>query len=163
MTPTPVRAERSRSTLTPFDVAQGERGEAIVIDHLTPAEADAAAALWAEAGLIRAWNDPHADIAAALACPTSTILAAREEGRVIGTVMAGYDGHRGWLYYVAVAADQRGAGLGRALVRAAEQWLAGQGARVIRLMIRAENDAVKGFYEALGYEDGQMIVMGRRL
>jgi len=133
------------------------------IGDLRPQDADLAAALWAEAGLVRAWNDPHADIAAALACPTSTILAARDGDRIAGTVMAGYDGHRGWLYYVAVAADQRGAGLGRALVRAAEQWLAGQGARVIRLMIRAENDAVKGFYEALGYEDGQMIVMGRRL
>jgi len=133
------------------------------IGDLRPQDADLAAALWAEAGLVRAWNDPHADIAAALACPTSTILAARDGDRIVGTVMAGYDGHRGWLYYVAVAADQRGAGLGRALVRAAEQWLAGQGARVIRLMIRAENDAVKGFYESLGYEDGNMIVMGRRL
>jgi ribosomal protein S18 acetylase RimI-like enzyme len=133
------------------------------IADLTPPEANAAAALWEEAGLIRAWNDPHADIAAALACPTSTILAARDEGRIVGTVMAGYDGHRGWLYYVAVAADRRGTGLGRALVEAAEQWLAAQGARVIRLMVRAENEAVTGFYEALGYEDGEMIVMGKRL
>ena len=133
------------------------------ISGLTAAEADLTAALWDEAGLVRAWNDPHADIAAALACPTSTILAARDGGRIVGTVMAGYDGHRGWLYYVAVAADQRGTGLGRALVDAAEQWLAAQGARVIRLMVRADNDAVTGFYEALGYEDGQMIVMGKRL
>jgi len=133
------------------------------ISGLTAAEADLTAALWDEAGLVRAWNDPHADIAAALACPTSTILAARDGGRIVGTVMAGYDGHRGWLYYVAVAADQRGTGLGRALVDAAEQWLAAQGARVIRLMVRADNDVVTGFYEALGYEDGQMIVMGKRL
>lgn len=133
------------------------------LGDLTPEEADLAVALWAEAGLIRAWNDPHADIAAALACPTSTVLAARDGARIVGTVMAGYDGHRGWLYYVAVANDQRGTGLGRALVEAAERWLAGQGARVIRLMVRAENDAVTGFYEALGYEDGKMVVMGRRL
>ena len=133
------------------------------ISDLTPAEAIAAVALWEEAGLIRAWNDPHADIAAALDCPTSTVLAARDEGRVIGTVMAGYDGHRGWLYYVACAADHRGTGLGRALVEAAEAWLKGQGARVIRLMVRAENEAVTGFYQALGYEDGEMIVMGKRL
>jgi len=133
------------------------------ISHLTLAEADAATALWEEAGLVRSWNDPRADIAAALACPTATILAARDAGRVVGTVMAGYDGHRGWLYYVAVAHAQRGAGLGRALVEAAEQWLAAQGARVIRLMVRAENEAVSRFYEALGYEDGEMIVMGKRL
>jgi len=136
---------------------------AMDISHLDISEADAAAALWEEAGLVRAWNDPHTDIAAALACPTSTILAARDAGRIIGTVLAGYDGHRGWLYYVAVAADQRRTGLGRALVEAAEQWLVAQGARVIRLMIRAENHVVKGFYEALGYEDGEMIVMGKRL
>ena len=133
------------------------------ISHLGISEADVAAALWEETGLVRSWNDPQADIVAALACPTSTVLAARDGARIVGTVMAGYDGHRGWLYYVAVAADQRGTGLGRALVEAAERWLAAQGARVIRLMVRAENDAVTGFYEALGYEDGQMIVMGKRL
>jgi len=133
------------------------------INELAPEEANAAIALWEEAGLIRSWNDPQADIAAALACPTSTILAARDGGRLIGTVMAGYDGHRGWLYYVACAADQRRTGLGRALVDAAEHWLAAQGARVIRLMVRAENEAVTGFYQALGYEHGEMIVMGKRL
>jgi len=133
------------------------------ISRLDISEAAAAAALWQEAGLVRAWNDPQADIAAALACPTATILAARDGDRVIGTVMAGYDGHRGWLYYVAVAGDRRGSGLGRALVEAAEQWLAGQGARVIRLMVRAENEAVTRFYEALGYENGEMIVMGKRM
>jgi len=133
------------------------------ISRLDLSEAAGAAALWEEAGLVRAWNDPQADIAAALACPTATILAARNAGRVVGTVMAGYDGHRGWLYYVVVAREQRGSGLGRALVEAAEQWLAAQGARVIRLMVRAENEAVTRFYEALGYEDGEMIVMGKRL
>ncbi|HMI20553.1 MAG TPA: GNAT family acetyltransferase [Sphingomonas sp.] len=133
------------------------------IGPLAPDEAPAAAALWAEAGLVRAWNDPHADIAAALACPTATILAARDGARLTGTIMAGYDGHRGWLYYVAVADDRRGTGLGRALVEAAEHWLAAQGTRVIRLMVRAENDAVTGFYAALGYEGSDMLVMGKRL
>jgi len=133
------------------------------ISRLDLSEAAATAALWEEAGLVRSWNDPQADIAAALACPTATILAARDGDRVVGTVMAGYDGHRGWLYYVAVAGDRRGSGLGRALVEAAEQWLAAQGARVIRLMVRAENEAVTRFYKALGYENGEMIVMGKRM
>jgi ribosomal protein S18 acetylase RimI-like enzyme len=133
------------------------------ISSLAPDEAAAAAALWEEAGLVRAWNDPHADIAAALDCPTSTILAARDGDRIVGTVMVGYDGHRGWLYYLAVAEDRRDTGLGRQLVTAAEAWLAAQGARVIRLMVRAENQAVTAFYQALGYEDGDMIVMGKRL
>ena len=133
------------------------------IAPLDPSEAAQATALWQETGLVRSWNDPQADVAAALACPTCNILAARDAGRVVGTVMAGYDGHRGWLYYVAVAPDHRGHGLGRALVAEAERWLAGQGARVIRLMVRAENEAVTGYYRALGYEDGNMIVMGKKL
>lgn len=126
-------------------------------------EADAATALWTEAGLVRAWNDPSADIAAALACPTATILAARDGARVVATVMVGYDGHRGWLYYLAVATAHRGTGLGRAMVAAAEEWLVGQGAHVIRLMVREENEAVTGFYRAAGYEESGMIVMGKRL
>ena len=133
------------------------------IAPLAPSEAASAAALWQETGLVRSWNDPQADVEAALACATATILAARDGGRIVGTVMAGYDGHRGWLYYVAVAPSHRGHGLGRALVTEAERWLAAQGARVIRLMVRAENEAVTGYYRALGYEDGNMIVMGKRL
>jgi ribosomal protein S18 acetylase RimI-like enzyme len=133
------------------------------ISRLDMSEAAQAAALWEESGLVRAWNDPQADIEAALACTTSTILAAREGDRVIGTVMAGYDGHRGWLYYVAVTPSQRGRGLGRALMTAAEQWLAEQGARVIRLMVRAENEGVTSYYRSLGYEDSNMLVLGKRL
>jgi ribosomal protein S18 acetylase RimI-like enzyme len=133
------------------------------ISRLDPTEAPQAVALWEESGLVRAWNNPQADIQAALACATGTILAAREAGRVVGTVMAGYDGHRGWLYYVAVAQDQRGRGLGRALIAEAERWLAAQGARVIRLMVRAENEGVVGYYRALGFEESHMIVMGKRL
>jgi ribosomal protein S18 acetylase RimI-like enzyme len=133
------------------------------ISRLDPSEAAQAAALWEETGLVRAWNNPRADIEAALACATGTIFAARNSGRVVGTVMAGYDGHRGWLYYVAVAQDQRGHGLGRALIAEAERWLAAQGARVIRLMVRAENEGVTGYYRALGFEESDMIVMGKRL
>ena len=133
------------------------------ISRLDIKEADQAAALWEESGLVRAWNDPRADIEAALACATSTILAARDGGRVVGTVMAGYDGHRGWLYYVAVTPSQRGRGLGRALMTAAERWLAEQGARVIRLMVRAENEGVTSYYRSLGYEDSNMLVLGKRL
>ena len=97
------------------------------ISRLDIKEADQAAALWEESGLVRAWNDPQADIVAALDCPTCTILAARVEGRVVGTVMAGYDGHRGWLYAVAVKATHRQRGAGAALVRTAEAALKARG------------------------------------
>lgn len=135
----------------------------IAIGRLDPAEAAAAVALWQAAGLTRPWNDPHADIAAALACATATILAAHDEGGLAATVMAGFDGHRGWLYYLAVADRRRGQGLGRAMVAAAETWLAAQGAPKVQLMIRADNAAARGFYDRLGYEAGDVRVMGKRL
>lgn len=135
-----------------------------MISPLEPNEAGAVIALWRAAGLTRPWNDPAADVALALAGPSSAILAARdEEGRLLGTVMAGFDGHRGWIYYLAVAEAERGRGLGRALVTAAEAWLAAQGAPKIQLMIRAENERVAAFYAALGYEPGDVMVMGKRL
>jgi len=134
------------------------------ITRLRPDETAAAIALWRAAGLVQLWNDPGADIAAALACPTATILAAHDEaGALTGTAMAGYDGHRGWIYYVASDPARRGQGVGAALMAAAEAWLAGQGARVIRLMVRAENEQVVGFYDGLGYERGDFLVFGKRL
>ena len=132
------------------------------IGELSPDEAESAIDLWDEANLLQPWNDPRADIAAALACATSTVLAARTDGRIVATVMVGYDGHRGWFYYLAVAASHRRTGLGRAIVAAAEEWLRTQGAGTIRLMIRTENAAVTGFYRALGYEQSDLIVMGKR-
>jgi len=134
------------------------------ITRLRPDESSAAIALWQVAGLVQLWNDPGADIAAALNCPTATILAAHDAaGALTGTAMAGYDGHRGWIYYVASDPARRGQGIGAALMNAAEQWLAGQGARVIRLMVRAENAQVAAFYDAQGYERGDFLVFGKRL
>ncbi|HEY0314781.1 MAG TPA: GNAT family acetyltransferase [Sphingomonas sp.] len=134
------------------------------ITHLREDEIPAALALWHAAGLVSPPNDPEADVRAALDGPSGTILAAHEaSGALTGTVMAGYDGHRGWLYYLASDPARRGQGIGAALVEAAEQWLAGQGARVIRLMVRAENEQVATFYDGLGYERGDFLVFGKRL
>ena len=129
------------------------------------AERDAAAviALWREAGLTRPWNDPAADLARALGSPGSTVLAARDGPDVVATVMAGFDGHRGWLHYLAVAEVWRRRGLGRRMVAAAELWLAERGAPKVQLMVRGGNDAARGFYRALGYEDNDVAVVGRRL
>ena len=132
------------------------------IAPLTPEETEQAIDLWDEANLLQPWNDPRADIAAALGCATSTILAARDGDRIVATVMIGYDGHRGWFYYLAVARSHRRTGLGREIVTAAEDWLVAQGAGTIRLMIRTENAQVAGFYRALGYEQSDLIVLGKR-
>lgn len=124
---------------------------------------EAAVALWHETGLTRPWNDPVTDLRAALEGATSTVLASVDEGRLDGTVMAGYDGHRGWLYYLAVSPAEQGRGLGKALVAAAEEWLRDRGAPKVQLMVRATNAAVVAFYAALGYLDTECVVLGRRL
>jgi ribosomal protein S18 acetylase RimI-like enzyme len=131
-----------------------------VIGELPAALYDEAVALWHAVGLTRPWNDPMTDLLRAMAGPASTVLAA---GALDGTVMVGTDGHRAWMYYLAVDPAQQGRGLGRALVAAAEQWAKAQGAPKLMLMVRTSNTAVTAFYEALGYEANEVATMGKLL
>ena len=89
---------------------------------------------------------------------TSTVLGAFDNERLIGTVMVGHDGHRGWVYYLAVDESQRGTGLGKQMMVAAENWLREHGAVKVQLMVRSTNEEVLGFYEHLGYEDANVQV-----
>ncbi len=133
------------------------------IGELTGAEIAEATALWTEAGLVRPWNDADADARRALAAGAATILAARQGGRLVGTAMTGHDGHRGWVYYLAVATDCRGQGIARQLMAAAETWLAAAGMPRLNLMVRAGNAGVLGFYAALGYRQSDVIVLQKDL
>ncbi len=126
-------------------------------------ERDAVVALWGEAGLTRPWNDAEADFDLALAGPASTVLLAREGPAVLGSVMVGFDGHRGWVYYLASDPARRGEGIGRALMAAAEAWLRSRGCPKIQLMVRADNETAQDFYAALGYEPQAVTTLGRRL
>ena len=126
-------------------------------------DAGAVIELWESCGLTRTWNDPRNDFALALAGSTSTILILRDESVVVGSIMVGFDGHRGWVYYLAVAPDHRRHGHGRALMAAAEKWLRGQGAPKIQLMVRDGNVAALGFYEALGLERQELVTLGKFL
>lgn len=130
-----------------------------------PAElGEAAVALWHRTGLTRPWNDPHADLQRAVRGATSTVLAACDEsGSLIGTVMVGHDGHRGWVYYLAVTPEQQRSGVGRALMQGSEAWLAERGVPKLNLMVRRGNEGVLAFYESLGYEHGEVVVLGRFL
>ena len=119
---------------------------------LTPADVDAAASLWHESALTRPWNPPAADLHRALGGSTSTVLGAFDGDRLAGTVMVGQDGHRGWIYYLAVAESERGTGLGRRLMDAAEDWLRNHGAVKVQLMVRSTNETVLGFYDHLGHQ-----------
>ncbi|WEK00563.1 MAG: GNAT family acetyltransferase [Candidatus Sphingomonas phytovorans] len=126
-------------------------------------DAPAIIALWQACGLTRPWNDPQADFAQAVAGPTSTILVVEQERVLAGSVMVGFDGHRGWVYYVAVAPDHRRNGLGRTLMDSAEVWLRARGAPKIQLMVRDDNHAALGFYEALGLERQKVVTLGKFL
>ena len=120
-------------------------------------------ALWQAAGLIRPWNDPYSDYDLALSNPTSIILLARSHAALVGSVMVGFDGHRGWVYYLACDREQRGRGIGRALMTAAEVWLRERGCPKIQLMVRGDNAAARGFYVAVGYAEQDVVTIGRRL
>ena len=127
------------------------------------ADRDAVIALWATVGLTRPWNDPGLDFERALDGPSSTILVGEADDGLVATAMVGHDGHRGWVYYVAVREDARGRGHGAAIMRAAEDWLRDRAIPKIQLMVRDDNAAAVGFYEALGYEPAAVRVLGRRL
>lgn len=119
--------------------------------------------LWQQAGLVRPWNDPEKDIAFARNSGHGEILVGREQGVLVASVMVGHDGHRGVVYYLAVDPDHQKKGLGRMMMQSAENWLKARGVWKLNLMIRAENDMVRSFYEALGYQPEERIVMARRL
>jgi ribosomal protein S18 acetylase RimI-like enzyme len=122
-----------------------------------------AVGLWQTVGLTRPWNDPRDDLVRAVGGPASAVLAAVEQERLQGTVMVGMDGHRAWMYYLAVTPDRQRQGLGRLLVAAAENWAADHGAPKLMLMVRSANEAVLGFYAALGYEVNQVATLGKML
>jgi ribosomal protein S18 acetylase RimI-like enzyme len=124
----------------------------------------AAIRLWHDSGLTRPWNDPEADLRRAANGESSCVLAAiADDDSLLATAMVGHDGHRGWVYYLAVDAAQRGRGLGRQLMEACEEWVRSRGIRKIQLMVRAANQVAVGFYEHLGYADSDVTVLGRRL
>jgi len=119
--------------------------------------------LWMLGGLVRSWNDPKKDIARKLKVQPELFLVAELERVIVGTVMAGYDGHRGWVNYLAVDIGQRRRGIGSALMRDAERRLKVLGCPKLNLQIRLENTAVQAFYAALGYAVDPVVSMGKRL
>lgn len=139
-------------------------GPGRMIEAACPADADAVIGLWAVCGLTRPWNPPRADFERALdGCTSEVLLARSDDGALLGSVMVGHDGHRGWMYYLAVTPEQRGRGLGRELVTAAEHWLQERGAPKAMLMVRAGNEAAHRFYDAIGYGTSEVVVRERRL
>ena len=128
-------------------------------------DADEAAvvALWLRAGLTRPWNDPRKDIARKLAVQSELFFVLVLESRIAGTLMAGYEGHRGWMNYLAVDPELQRRGYGRMLVEHAERALRDRGCPKINLQVRATNSEAIEFYRKLGYLDDEVVSLGKRL
>jgi ribosomal protein S18 acetylase RimI-like enzyme len=135
--------------------------------HVRPyeeADEPVVTALWREALPITApHHDPATSIRNKLAVDRDLFFVAVVGGAVVGTVMGGYDGHRGWVYSLAVRADRRRAGVGTALIRRVEQALAERGCLKVNLQVRVTNPGAVAFYEKLGYSAEELVSMGRRL
>ena len=128
-----------------------------------PADESTVVALWQACGLTRPWNDPHRDIARKLTEQPELFLVGEVDGHVVATAMIGFDGHRGWVYYLAVAPACQGRGYGRMLMARAEALLIERGCPKINLQVREGNDAVMAFYAKLGYGRDAAVSLGKRL
>jgi len=124
---------------------------------------DAVVALWRECGLVRPWNHPVKDIQRKLRVQRDLFLVGTVDGRLVATVMAGYEGHRGWINYLAVATECRKQGFGRRLMDQAEARLRVVGCPKINLQIRSSNAEVIAFYRSLGFSVDDSLSMGKRL
>ena len=123
---------------------------ALAIAEIADADIADVIALWQRCGLTRPWNDPAADIALA-------------RNGANAAVLVGHDGHRGWVYYVAVDPDCRHKGYGRLVMDAAEAWLRVRGIEKLQLMVRPDNSQVQAFYQSLGYLEQERIIYAKWL
>ena len=135
----------------------------LIVRPFAERDEDEVVTLWHAAGLTRPWNDPRRDVARKLRVQREWFLVAELERRVVGSAMAGYDGHRGSAYYVAVDPAVRGRGIGRCLMAEVERLLGEAGCPKVNLVVRGDNAEALGFYRALGYAPDDVVSLGRRL
>ena len=120
-------------------------------------------ALWVECALLVPWNDPAKDVARKLQVGRDLFLVGISDGAVVATVMGGYDGHRGWINYLAVKPSEQGRGYGRQLMQGVEVLLKAMGCPKINLQVRAANTGIIDFYHAIGYANDKVVSLGKRL
>ncbi|MBE2282617.1 MAG: GNAT family acetyltransferase [Prosthecobacter sp.] len=134
--------------------------------HIRPfqsADEDAVIALWQACGLVVPQNNPKRDIARKLRVNPEWFLIGELDGKIIAACMAGYEGHRGWINYLAVHPDHQRRGFARELMQHAEALLRAAGCPKINLQVRCSNTAVIAFYESIGFSVDPVVSMGRRL
>lgn len=135
----------------------------MIVRPFRDADTDVVVALWQACGLTRRWNDPRLDIARKAAVQPELFLVGTIDEAVVATAMVGYDGHRGWVNYLAVSVDHRHGGLARRLMDEAERLLIARGCPKLNLQLRRTNTAARGFYEAIGYVEDDTVSFGKRL
>lgn len=133
------------------------------VREFAEADEEQVIALWQECGLIRSWNNPALDIQRKLKLRDSLFLVGQLEDRVIASVMGGYDGHRGWMNYLAVSPAYRRNGFAAMLITALEQKLLILGCPKLNLQIRTDNIEVQDFYKSIGFTEDAVVSMGKRL
>src|SRR5687768_12174444 len=124
---------------------------------------EAVVALWRRCQLVRPTNDPHRDIARKMKVQPQLFLVGVVDGRVMASVMAGYEGHRGWINYLAVDPPHHRRGYARQIMTAAERLLRLESCAKINLQVRTNNSAVIDFYRHIGFEIDDVISLGKRL
>jgi ribosomal protein S18 acetylase RimI-like enzyme len=135
----------------------------MIIRSFELADESAVISLWERCELTRPWNDPYLDIRRKLQVRPDLFMVGLLDGVVVASVMAGYEGHRGWINYLAVAPEHQGKGFGRAMMAEAERLLVLAGCPKVNLQVRSSNKKVIEFYRRLGYAVDDVVSMGKRL
>jgi len=135
----------------------------LTIRSFAPADESHVIDLWHRCGLLRPQNDPRKDIARKAKVRPDLFRVGTVGGRIVATVMVGYEGHRGWINYLAVDPTSRRQGFGRQMMADAQRLLEAEGCPKINLQVRTLNTEVIAFYAALGYTQDDVVSLGKRL
>lgn len=135
----------------------------MLIRPFKPHDESGVIALWQTCSLTRSWNNPSLDIARKLEVDPELFLVGEEDGLIIASAMFGYEGHRGWVNYLAVSPSHQRKGYATDLMRHGEQLLRAAGCPKLNLQVRSTNVSTMAFYESLGYKNDEVISLGKRL
>ena len=133
------------------------------IRQFEPSDEQEVIALWRESGLTVPWNDPHKDIQRKFSVQPDLLLVGVHGTRIVASMMVGYDGHRGSIFYLAVVPDLQRKGIGRQMVEEAEKRLKALGCPKLNLLVRSSNQSGIAFYERLGFSVDDVVNLGKRL
>ncbi|MCF8999050.1 GNAT family acetyltransferase [Acinetobacter nectaris] len=134
-----------------------------IIRPIENKDIDTVVELWETCNITRPWNHPETDIFRKMNQKDDLFLVAEKDSRVIASIMGGYDGHRGWIHYLAVQPEYQRLGIATALMQNIEKRLIAIGCPKVQLMVRPENTSVIQFYEELDFEEIESVCLGKRL